>query len=240
MPVPVTNYLAAEKAKDAGKLAACFATDGLVHDEGKDYRGIDAIRAWKQQADAKYQHVMEPIDASVMSEKTVKLRARLVGNFPGSPVELDFTFTLENDKITALEHSMIAKWRWSANLRLVIRDGSPTLAQARATCGPARSPSPPPAAGLVGEGVALSGDHVGHDRRQRQPQAALDADVLNEDRVPFIALSSNAGNPAQGVPFSGFPYCEDWGCGIPYLLPTFCRSISSSTGGLPSVERSAW
>src|SRR6185295_12562208 len=44
LPVAVTNYLAAEKAKDAGKLAAGFAIDGLVHDEGKDYRGIDAIR----------------------------------------------------------------------------------------------------------------------------------------------------------------------------------------------------
>jgi hypothetical protein len=45
---------------------------------------------------------MEPLDSSV-GEKTVKLRARLIGNFPGSPVEVNYTFTLENAKITSLE-----------------------------------------------------------------------------------------------------------------------------------------
>jgi hypothetical protein len=45
---------------------------------------------------------MEPLEASV-SENIVKLRARLTGDFPGSPVELDSTFTVANDKITSLE-----------------------------------------------------------------------------------------------------------------------------------------
>jgi hypothetical protein len=45
---------------------------------------------------------MEPLDASV-SGKAVKLRARLMGDFPGSPADLDYTFTLANGKITSLE-----------------------------------------------------------------------------------------------------------------------------------------
>jgi hypothetical protein len=36
---------------------------------------------------------MESLDASV-SENIVTLRARLTGDFPGSPIELDYTFTL--------------------------------------------------------------------------------------------------------------------------------------------------
>jgi hypothetical protein len=102
LPRPVATYLAAEKAKDTDMLVLCFADNALVHDEDRDYRGLDAIRAWKQEAEAKYQYVMEPLDASV-SENTVKLRARLTGNFPGSPLELDHTFTLANDKIISLE-----------------------------------------------------------------------------------------------------------------------------------------
>ena len=102
VPGPVAAYLAAEKAKDADMLALCFADDALVHDEGRDHRGLDAIRAWKREADAKYQYVMEPLDAAV-GEKTVRLRARLTGNFPGSPIELTYTFTLANDKIASLE-----------------------------------------------------------------------------------------------------------------------------------------
>ena len=102
LPGPVAAYLAAEKAKNPDMLALCFADAAAVHDEGRDYRGVAAIKAWKRAADAKYQYVLEPLNASV-SEKTVKLRARLTGNFPGSPAELDFTFTLANEKITSLE-----------------------------------------------------------------------------------------------------------------------------------------
>ena len=102
LPRPVASYLAAEKAKDADRLAESFADDAWVHDEGRIHRGREAIRAWKHDADTKYQYVMEHLQASV-GDNVVKLRARLTGNFPGSPVELDHTFTLENDKIISLE-----------------------------------------------------------------------------------------------------------------------------------------
>jgi hypothetical protein len=102
LPKPVTKYLAAVEAKDTDMLALCFADDALVHDEGRAYRGLDAIRSWKQETQTKYKYRVEPLDASV-SGKTVKLRARLTGDFPGSPVDLDYTFRLANDKITSLE-----------------------------------------------------------------------------------------------------------------------------------------
>jgi ketosteroid isomerase-like protein len=102
LPQPVINYLAAVEAKDTDMLALCFADDALVHDEGRDYHGLDAIRSWKQETHRKYKYVMEPLEASV-SGKTVKLRARLTGDFPGSPIDLDYKFTLAQDKITSLE-----------------------------------------------------------------------------------------------------------------------------------------
>jgi hypothetical protein len=82
LPGPVATYLAAVKAKDADMLALCFADDARVHDENSDYWGLDAIRAWKQETDAKYRYVMvmEPLDASVSnrpvySETTKSLKA---------------------------------------------------------------------------------------------------------------------------------------------------------------------
>jgi hypothetical protein len=102
LPRPVAAYLAADNAKDTTTLAGYFADDALVHDEDRDYRGLDAIRAWKQEVQAKYRYVMEPLGASV-SDETVNLHARLTGDFPGSPVEVDYTFTLANDKIASLE-----------------------------------------------------------------------------------------------------------------------------------------
>jgi hypothetical protein len=102
LPAPVLTYLAAEKAKNPEMLAFCFADDALVHDEGQDHHGLDAIKDWKRKANAKYQYLADPIEATV-GEKAVKLRSRLTGNFPGSPVELNFTFVLANDRIVSLD-----------------------------------------------------------------------------------------------------------------------------------------
>jgi hypothetical protein len=102
VPKPIASYLAAERAKDTHALIRCFSHDARVHDESHAYHGIEAIKAWREETDSKYQYVMEPLDASV-SENVVKLHARLTGSFPGSTVELDYTFTVANDKITSLE-----------------------------------------------------------------------------------------------------------------------------------------
>lgn len=102
MPEPVAEYLAAEKAKDADALSRCFAEDGTVHDEGQDYQGRDSIRQWKQAADAKYRYVFQSINVQTFGD-LVTVRARLSGDFPGSPVELDHIFKLSGDKIACLE-----------------------------------------------------------------------------------------------------------------------------------------
>src|SRR6266852_9456353 len=102
VPKPVAEYLAAEEAKDADALSRCFTEDGTVHDEGRDYRGRDAIRQWKQEADTKYRYVLQTVNAQTHGDK-VTVRARLTGEFPGSPVELDHIFKLSNDKIASLE-----------------------------------------------------------------------------------------------------------------------------------------
>jgi hypothetical protein len=98
----VAEYLEAERAKDARRLSLCFAGNGAVHDEGKDRRGREAIREWKEEVDAKYKYVSEPLAASA-DGNTVTVRARLTGDFPGSPVEVNQVFTLEGGKIVSLE-----------------------------------------------------------------------------------------------------------------------------------------
>ena len=102
VPKPVADYLAAEAAKDAIAISHCFTDDGSVRDEGHEYRGRDAIQRWKAAADAKYSYVLVPLGVHSDGNK-VTVRARLTGDFPGSPVELDHVFTLSNDEIASLE-----------------------------------------------------------------------------------------------------------------------------------------
>jgi len=100
IPEPVAAYLAAEVAKDADALSRCFTEDGTVHDEAQHYRGRDSIRQWKQAADAKFRYVLQTTNVH-----DVTVRARLTGDFPGSPVELDHIFKLSNNQIASLEGS---------------------------------------------------------------------------------------------------------------------------------------
>jgi ketosteroid isomerase-like protein len=100
VPKAVAAYLAAEAAKDAEAISRCFTEDGVVRDEGLDYRGRDAIRQWKAAADAKYNYVLVPLGVRAEGNK-VTVSARLTGDFPGSP--LDHIFTLSNNEIVSLE-----------------------------------------------------------------------------------------------------------------------------------------
>ena len=102
LPEPVAAYLAAEEAKDAERLSRCFAENGLVHDEGRDYRGREAIVHWKRAADAKYRYTTLPLSAYTHGN-AVTVQVRLTGDFPGSPVEVNQIFTLSNSKIVSLE-----------------------------------------------------------------------------------------------------------------------------------------
>ena len=102
LPVPIAGYFAAENSDDAEALTACFAPDAVVRDEGRRIQGIAAIKAWKREGKAKYQHKIKVIAASEKDGETI-VRGLVSGNFPGSPIELDFAFVLEDGVIAGLE-----------------------------------------------------------------------------------------------------------------------------------------
>ena len=102
LPPPLDAYLKAETTSDTAPLANCFAADAVVHDEGRTIEGLEAIQAWKKDTKARYQYAIEPLDLS-QDGAAVTMRARLTGAFPGSPVELTYTFVLADGKIASLE-----------------------------------------------------------------------------------------------------------------------------------------
>lgn len=102
LPDPIAAYVAADNAGDDAALAACFAADAAVRDEGRTIRGVDAILAWKAEAKRKYQYAVEPI-AVAETEGGAVLTARVSGRFPGSPVDLRYAFGLTDGRIATLE-----------------------------------------------------------------------------------------------------------------------------------------
>ena len=102
LPKPIALYVSAENSGDTTLFDECFAADAIVRDESETHKGLAAIKEWKAETKRKYQHTADPLRIEKQNG-TFVLTNRLTGNFPGSPVELDFVFTLAGDKIVSLE-----------------------------------------------------------------------------------------------------------------------------------------
>jgi hypothetical protein len=101
LPKPIAAYFAADRG-DGEAVSQCFTDNAVVKDEGHTHKGRPAIREWKTDASAKYEYTCEQI-ACEEKEGNMVVTSHLVGNFPGSPVDLRFFFKLEGDKIASLE-----------------------------------------------------------------------------------------------------------------------------------------
>jgi len=103
LPRAIEAYIAGSNAHDADACAACFADDAVVRDEGREMRGVAAVREWMSAAIAKYQHTVEALSTSEGAGGAIVVTGRVSGNFPGSPVALRHIFTLAGEKIARLE-----------------------------------------------------------------------------------------------------------------------------------------
>ena len=91
-------FVKAQNEHDTDALLECFAGDALVHDEGRDYRGTVAIRAWSDDINKRYNLSMEVRDV-VEQERETRLTSLVTGNFDGSPAELTYFLTLRDGRI---------------------------------------------------------------------------------------------------------------------------------------------
>jgi len=92
----LNHYFAAQDAHDAEGMVACFAPDGQVRDEGRDYSGQDEILQWKKDTIAKYGITIEPL-SQIEDGDITTIVARVAGNFPGSPANLSYAFGFRED-----------------------------------------------------------------------------------------------------------------------------------------------
>jgi ketosteroid isomerase-like protein len=99
---PIQTYFDADKRGDSDALIHAFAPDAIVRDEGLYHAGHPAIDAWWRDVKTRYRHVIEPLDVAATGDLT-KVRARVTGQFPGSPAMLTFAFRLDGEQITSLE-----------------------------------------------------------------------------------------------------------------------------------------
>lgn len=101
LPEPIAAYFDADR-QDGQAVARCFTKDGVVLDEGRTHSGHAAIEAWKTESSAKYSYTAKPHTLETQ-ERGYIVTCQVSGNFPGSPLDLRYTFILERGKIGSLE-----------------------------------------------------------------------------------------------------------------------------------------
>jgi hypothetical protein len=102
LPTPIDAYFNSEKNDDTEILENIFTQDAVVSDESKAHQGLKAIKAWKREGKLKTGYTINPVRADTQGERTL-VCVTVVGSFPGSPVKLNYAFTLQHDRIAKLE-----------------------------------------------------------------------------------------------------------------------------------------
>lgn len=103
LPYPISAFFRADSRHDDAVLG-CFVPDGIVRDEGRTHEGRAAIAAWRVDAARRYTFTATPFRQEREGQSHI-VTARVAGDFPGSPVDLQYRFHLERGLIASLEIS---------------------------------------------------------------------------------------------------------------------------------------
>ena len=101
LPPVIQSYIAASNAHDVKAIVDCFAANAVVRDENAMRHGKIHIGRWATETIEKYKFQFKPLSAAERDAETI-LSVEVSGSFPGSPITLDYHFTIANDKIHSL------------------------------------------------------------------------------------------------------------------------------------------
>jgi SnoaL-like domain len=100
-PAVIDSYFRSVNEDDTDALVACFTSDAEVTDESRTRRGPEEIRAWREETKA-YRYTAEVLGIERDGDR-YDVSTRLTGEFPGSPVEMPYLFTLRGALISRLD-----------------------------------------------------------------------------------------------------------------------------------------
>ena len=123
LPRPIARYFEAANGSDADAVAATFAADAHVRDEGHDHRGRDAVRAWAEEARRRYRFHAEPRSLE-SGQRDIVVTAHLTGDFPGAPADLRYRFALVGDEIGDLEIALRGPEAEFSGRRVLVTGGT--------------------------------------------------------------------------------------------------------------------
>jgi hypothetical protein len=100
LPPVVAAFFHATNHREFADFLSFFTADAHVNDEANDYYGAE-IAGWIDRATAEAKPIAEVTALTRDGDQSV-VTAQVSGNFPGSPVQLHYHFTLKDSKIASL------------------------------------------------------------------------------------------------------------------------------------------
>ena len=101
LPPSIQRYIDASNAHDVKSILACFNDDAAVRDENETRRGKIDIERWLRTTIEKYKFQFRPLKAAAHNSGII-VAIEVSGIFLGSPVTLDYHFTIANNEIASL------------------------------------------------------------------------------------------------------------------------------------------
>ena len=102
LPAPLAAYFTLAADAETAGIATVFVADAIVRDEGREHRGLAAIRNWRVDTMARTPFTARPLSVTEQ-DGTLVVPTEVSGTFPGSPLTLVHRFTLRDDRVAALE-----------------------------------------------------------------------------------------------------------------------------------------
>ena len=101
LPPVIPRYIDTSNAHDVRAIVDCFTDDAVVRDENATRHGKIDIERWATETIEKYEFHFKPLSADERGAETI-VSVEVSGSFPGSPITLDYHFTIANDQIQSL------------------------------------------------------------------------------------------------------------------------------------------
>lgn len=101
LPAVLAELITAQNDHNSHAFAEVFSNNALVHDEGKEYRGKAAIKAWNENTNKKYNTRLETEALQEKGEEII-LTVLVSGTFEGSPIVLEYHVRHKDRKIIYL------------------------------------------------------------------------------------------------------------------------------------------
>jgi ketosteroid isomerase-like protein len=102
LPTTIQAFIEAHDARDADRALAQLSPQAVITDVGESFAGEEALRRFITEAGAEFTYTDE-ITGVARDGDVCVVTHHLEGDFPGGEADLDYRFSLDNDRIARVD-----------------------------------------------------------------------------------------------------------------------------------------